>query len=151
VGEVKTVATARDPRDIYLSLLEMREHYKSPDWRWHNLSLDEMASIVKTEFKHQQQVIQNTDALIVRYEDLCTDATIVERVREHVKSSSHGLGNLGDFVYRNPDRRYEAEKHGRAITTGSVDRWRNESDPGLIHEAETFRDLLPDYCSFFGY
>ena len=152
VDDVRVVFTVRDPRDIYLSLLEMRKHFKLKNWRWHNLTIPEIAALVNTEFEHQRQIAQDHDPLTVRYEDFCRDPEReTSRVREFVESPMPDLGEIGVLNKDNPNRSYEHEKHGPVISAKSVERWKTERNPKLVTEACQLAELMGPYMDFFGY
>ena len=152
VDDVKTVLTVRDPRDICLSLMEMRKHFKLKTWRWHNVSIPRMADMLNIEFEHLRQISAEHDTLTVKYEDFCADPNReTTRIRAYVESEMPSVGQIGVLTKDNPNRRYEHIKHGAAVSAKSVSRWRREADSELKENAFWLADMMRPYMDFFGY
>lgn len=151
IPNIKVIITSRDPRDIYLSLIEMRSHYKDEGWRWRNLELSEMADILMKEFETQKEIASTVDVLIVKYEELCNNYDLLTNIKTYVESSIPVVGDIGIFNSKNPNRVYEYLKHTNKISLKSVNRWKTESDKKALENAYKFAELMSDYRKFFGY
>ncbi len=147
--EMKVIITARDPRDIYLSVY----------YRWTKLgrrsqkdvSPDEIAMDLNRQFRIQQAIAETAESYAVRYEDLCTNPDIVEDILKFVQSPLPSPGRVGGFNLLHPRRRDEYERHAGQITRKSVARWQRETDTALVARAQRVFDLMPEYCAYWGY
>jgi hypothetical protein len=151
IPDIKVIVTCRDPRDIYISLMEMRRYYKDPDWKWHRMGLSEMVDVVMPEFLRQREIVRTADAIVVKYEDLCTDPEEFARIRKHVATDIPDMGEIGYFNSNYSNRTFEVVKHGRGLSPKSVGRWRYEEDESLLVEALRFADQMKEYREFFQY
>jgi Sulfotransferase family len=143
LGDLRVVALARDPRDVYLSLAHLsRERRIRPPGP---LRPDRMAADLDREFSIQREIIRATDALTVRYEDLATDPSVVARVRAYVESPVTGPGIIGELKPRN------RAVHGRDVTALRMRRWTHEADADLLGDAHEATRRLGEYCDFWGY
>lgn len=140
------VAIGRDPRDVYLShrarVLKRGNDLPSPA---------AFAEEIGRQFQMQRGLVQATGALTIRYEDLCTDAETLSRVRAHVQSPVTGVGSVGQFTSAQTLRQSEAALHGSVLTDRRVERWARETDAEALTAAmEVFR-RLDAYTAFWGY
>jgi hypothetical protein len=143
LGPVRVVALARDPRDIYLSLASVPPTF--------NLRLDgpfgpeTVARDIEREARRQQELIEHTGALRVRYEDLCSDPGVLDRIRAFVGSPVSGTGHIGGFSANN------RAKHGTAITSRRVALHSSEPDPQRAADAAEVAARLEGYREAWGY
>jgi hypothetical protein len=144
--DARVLVTVRDPRDLWLSLEEMSERYKDPAWSYRGLGPDEAAERIEAIFRQLRELV-DMGALVVRYEDLCSDPAVVSRVLEYVDSAARH-GSIG-MVTR--DRRdWEIDRHRGALSSHSVGRWQS-ADPEARGRAERFAERLGEYRERFGY
>lgn len=147
--EMKTLLTARDPRDVYLSIHQRRLEGKA-SWSG-EFTPAAVAAELDGQFRYQVELFESTDSLKVRYEDLCTDDGTYERVKAFVGSSIPRAGAIGGHLAATPNRQEEMALHGGEVTARRVNRWREEVDEGLRKEAQRTLELMPEYCRFWGY
>lgn len=146
---MRIVLTARDPRDVYVSLAN---RFRAGKGRWRGeFSPERVAEDLLGEFRHQQDMDREHRCMRVRYEDLCMDPGCFDEIRRFVDSPLQGLGEVGAFNRSEATREHEAQLHGSQLTPKQVGRWKRESDPQLRAEAERVLDLMPEYASFWGY
>ncbi|MGH0034786.1 MAG: sulfotransferase [Myxococcota bacterium] len=141
--DTRIVVTARDPRDVYVSL-----HHKRADRGIAfkgELTPAGVAEEVERTFREQRAMLEETDALRIRYEDLCTDPGTWETLRDHVDSPLADLGSVGDL------NRHNRRVHGDTVSALHVGRWRHEPDAGLRAGAEATFERLSGYAAFWGY
>ncbi|OHB35309.1 MAG: hypothetical protein A3G70_02015 [Planctomycetes bacterium RIFCSPLOWO2_12_FULL_39_13] len=147
--EMKILLTGRDPRDIYISLFYRVKSGKG------NFSgtfcPGAVADDLNKEFQKQLEMHKETDCLKIRYEDLCTNENLFDKILTFVESEIPAIGDIGSFNALNPKRQDEYELHGDQITDKRVNRWHHESDKNLVMEAQKTFDLMPEYCEFWGY
>lgn len=140
------VAIARDPRDVFLShrgrVLKKGNALPTPE---------AFADEIARQFVLQRALIDASDALAIRYEDLCRDPGVLDRVREFVQSPVTGSGTVGQFTAQNALRARESELHGGDLTDSRVGRWRRETDADALADAQRVFDLLRDYTTYWGY
>lgn len=143
---LRVVAIARDPRDVYLShrgrVLKKGNALPSPE---------AVADELGRQFGLQQALIEATDALTLRYEDLCRDPEVLARARAFVESPVTGSGTVGQFTAQNALRARESELHGADLTDSRVGRWRREADPDALDAAHRVFDRLGAYTTYWGY
>ncbi len=145
---VRIVLTARDPRDIYLSL---KTRYLAGSAIWSGeFTPQRVADNLNTEFLHQQDMAREFDSLRVRYEDLCVQPDLMTRVLDYVDSDIREIGELGSFLRGDPKRVAEGRMHGGAITDKRVARWRQESG-NVAAEAQQVFDLMDEYREYWKY
>ena len=88
--DLRVVAIGRDPRDVYLShrgrVLKKGNALPTPE---------AFADEIDRQFSLQHALVDATESLAIRYEDLCRDPDVLERVREHVQSPVEGTGSVG--------------------------------------------------------
>lgn len=146
---LKIVLTGRDPRDIYLSLYH---RLKSGKGVWRGAYTPEaVAEDLNAEFGHQQDMWRTGRCLKVRYEDFCSDPTMVTRVKSFTGCTTPNGGGVGQFNAANPERQNEYALHGDRITSSRVARWRDEPDEKDAAQARRMPGLMPEYCGFWGY
>lgn len=153
--EMKILLTARDPRDIYLSL---HDKVKNDRVTWSGIFSPEgvfcaeaVAEGLNAEFREQLAMFETGDCLKVKYEDFCAQPEIFEQVKAFVGSAIGRVGEVGAFNAANPMRVGEYELHGNNITPRRINRWKDEADKQLLAEAQRAFDLMPDYCRFWEY
>lgn len=149
LGENRIVVTARDPRDIYLSLHRNREKFAAMGRRKAHFpggfNPQSVATHLGAQFAEQRKMLEQHNALGVRYEDLCREPQVqFARVSEHVESAIHTpslvnkTGNLGGVF-------------GESINTSRVFSWKSVDDRQLLDQAHETAALLPDYLQYWGY
>ena len=143
---LQCVAIGRDPRDIYLShrsrVLARGNALPSPQ---------QVADGLLRQFRLQRELIEATGASMIRYEDVCSDPAVLDRVREHVQSPVRGTGAVGQFTSTQSLRRGEAALHGGLLTSQRVARWTREPDREALAAAHEVFDRLEAYVEFWGY
>lgn len=145
---VRIVLTARDPRDIYLSL---RTRYLAGNAIWSGeFTPRRVAENLNGEFAHQRNMAREFDVLRIRYEDLCVQPELIKRVLDYVESDIREIGELGSFLSRDPRRVAEGRLHGGEITDIRVARWRQESGEGAAGAQEVF-DMMEEYRDYWNY
>jgi len=153
--DMKVLLTARDPRDIYVSL-----YYKVKNDRvtWSGIFSPEgvfcpeaVADSLNDEFHEQIAMFEMTDCLKVKYEDFCMQPAIFEQIKSFVGSALERVGEVGNFNAANPLRVGEFGLHGNNITGQRIQRWKYETGEKLLAEAQRTFDLMPEYCRFWGY
>jgi hypothetical protein len=147
--DMKTLLTARDPRDVYLSVHQRRLEGKA-SWRG-EFTPAALAAELDRQFHYQVEMFESTESLKVRYEDLCIDDAIYERVKAFIASPIPGTGVVGGHLAATPNRQNEMALHGGEVTTRRVNRFKDEPDEGLRKEAQLTLELMPEYCRFWGY
>src|SRR3989304_5997200 len=93
--DMKIILTARDPRDIYLSLYHKsiernKEIRVEGGFTPQNLVLN-----LKEDFEYQMEMFNTTRCLKVKYEDFCTDRMVYEQVKAFVESNIPAIGIVG--------------------------------------------------------
>lgn len=147
--EMKFLLTGRDPRDIYISLYY---RMKSGKGNFPGIFCPEaVANDLNQEFQRQIEMDKENDCLKIRYEDLCTNEKIFDKILSFVESEIPAIGAVGNFNALNPKRQDEYELHGGHITTKRVNRRHHEPDKNLVMEAQRTFDLMPEYCKFWDY
>lgn len=145
--DMRVVLTGRDPRDIYIS---MHEKHVSRDRRlgWDGpFTPDRVAEELREDFRRQVAMAERTECLKVRYEDFCTDPAVFEQVKTFVGSDIPGVGAIGELSRQEHNRRV----HGGRVSELRVERWKTETDDEIVGGAQRTRDLMSDYCEFWGY
>lgn len=104
-----------------------------------------------SEFARQLAMAKRGAFLRIKYEDLCTDPSVVQEALRFVESPIVSPGAVGGFNAENPHRREEAELHGGEITDKRVCRWASEMDRQLLDAANETYALMGEYCEFWGY
>ena len=146
--DTRIILSARDPRDIYLSL---RGRHLAGTAIWEGeFTPERVADALNSEFRHQRDMAEGRDVLKVRYEDLCLEPQIIDEVLRFVESDITTIGELGGFLRADRKRVAEGALHGGQITDKRVGRWREESGE-LADQALRVLQLMPGYCEFWGY
>lgn len=147
--QMKIILTARDPRDVYLS---MYYRMKSGKVKWKEpFSPTAVAAILNGEFAHQKQMDDSVSCLKVKYEDLSTDSALWDKVKAFTDSAIPTIGAVGTFMSSSPKRQEEHSLHKGQITDQRVARWKDEADEQLVKDAQAAFDKMPDFCAFWGY
>jgi len=147
--EMKVVLTGRDPRDIYLSL---RGKWQRGTISWRGpFNPATVAAFLNKEFGMQQGLSQAAETLCVRYETLCQEPSLIEQVKQFIKSPVPEAGTIGAYISTHPTRVIEHGVHHGEITDKSVGRWKAEPDKELLAGAIECFQKMPDYCQFWGY
>ena len=142
VAPVKVVALGRDPRDQFLSLAYRARTRRVP--LRGTFGPAAIAEDIEREFVRQRELIAATGALTVRYEDLCRDPAVLERIRRFVDSPV-GAGSIGAFETD------EHVLHDGRVSELRVNRWEREPDAGLLSQAAEVMRRLGSYCRYWGY
>ena len=148
-SEIRTILTGRDPRDIYISL-HHRVRQGKGTWKG-SFTPRAVADDLLSEFARQLGMAKRGDCLLIKYEDLCTDPSVVQEALRFVESPLVSPGGVGGFNAENPYRREEAALHGGEITDKRVRRWASETDRQLLDAANETFALMGAYCEFWGY
>ena len=149
LGDTRIVVTARDPRDIYLSLHRNREKFAAMGRQKARFpggfNPESVAAHLNTQFAQQRFMLDQLGAIGVRYEDLCANPDEqFRRVSEHVESPIqtpslvNKTGNLGGVF-------------GETINTARVYTWKQEDDSDLLEKAQETASLMPAYLAYWDY
>ncbi len=147
--DMKIILTARDPRDIYISVYNRA--IKGIGTFKSGLSAKQLARDLNREFKCQLQMFDTGSSMKVRYEDFCLDKTILSNILSFVGDQSNAIGDIGAFNALNPIRQEEYKLHGNKISDIRVNRWQHESDLEVVANAQKVFTLMPEYTEFWGY
>jgi hypothetical protein len=147
--DMRVLLTGRDPRDIYLSSQDLRQRRRTP-LRGPG-DPPSRARRLNREFHEQLQISQTAACMKVRYEDLCSDASVLAAVKSFTGCTVPEGTAVGNINRLNPLRHAEVAAHGTALSARSVARWQRETDPQLLDEAYQMARLMPEYCEFWGY
>lgn len=146
--EVRIILTARDPRDIYISL---KNRYLAGNAIWTGeFTPRRVADSLSAEFAHQLDMAGDFDVLSIRYEDLCLEPDLLGRVLTFVESDITDVGELGSFLRSDARRIAEGRIHGGLITDKRVARWRQESAENVAEARQVF-DLMGEYRDYWKY
>jgi len=138
---LKVIITARDPRDIYLSLAhKWEDRQEDAGFR---LNPVDLSLHLLEEFAHQKAMMARLDYMLVRYEDFCRHRALYDRIKEFVRSPIPDIGLI--------EGRGDGKQHGSEITTLRVCRWKTEENEQWLAEAERTFDLMPEFNEFWGY
>jgi len=147
IPDMAVIITARDPRDIYLSLLH-KSRRKAKPVRLHGpMSPKVVAEDLLRDWTFLRGIIERCRWRPVRYEDYCTIPAERAEIREFVASP---LGNSVEGELENLSE-HDRARHGTAVTARSVSRWRDEPDAALRAEAHEMLEHMAEYCEFWGY
>lgn len=145
---VRIILTARDPRDIYLSL---KTRYAAGNAIWSgSFTPERVAENLNVEFGHQLDMARARDVLPIRYEDLCLEPDLIRSVLDYVESNIPDVGELGAFLRSDRRRAAEGQIHGGRITDKRVARWRQETGDAA-EEAWQVYDLMKEYREYWKY
>lgn len=149
---MKVVLTGRDPRDIYISLYYRLNEERGKRWRG-AFEPAAVAQDLNSQFRHQVNMHEQVGAFKAKYEDVCTDPEVLERLKQYVESPipAGDVGEVGGFLAGNPRRQEEHQVHGDQITDKRVRRWAQETNEQLVADAHRAFDLMPEYCEFWKY
>jgi hypothetical protein len=155
-ANMRVIITARDPRDIYLSLSQLR---RQGDLKWTTGRLRRpkpfnpttVAGELNREFTMQKALMNNTEHQLLRYEDLCQDPTRIEAVKVFTQSTLSNTGSVGAFSSHHPKKTVESRLHNGQITPLQVYRWRSITDRKMREELEQVSELMAEYRTFWGY
>ena len=146
---LRIILTARDPRDIYLSL---RGRYIAGTAIWDSDFTPALVAVkLNEEFRYQQEMARLASVLNIRYEDLCLNPGSFKNILDFVESDISQIGQLGEFLHSDSNRVEEGNIHGGEITDRRVARWKNENDPEIVDQAFQVFRLMPDYCDYWEY
>jgi hypothetical protein len=147
--KMRVIMTGRDPRDLYISYFRK---WQRGTIRWERpFTPQTVAQELNEQFNYQLAIKNATQCLTVRYEDLCSRPKIVEEIKQFSQSPIPTQGEVGAFISTHPSRINESEIHRKAITSQQVGRWRTETDSQLLADATTLFNLMPNYCTFWGF
>lgn len=141
---MRVVVTVRDVRDIYLSLYHRRKELLTRGKLW--FETQTLLPYLREQAEALAALQSRHDHLVIRYEDLCTDPSLVEKVREFVASPVTGEGNL-----RGGADRKDLSKHGGAIDRTRVGLFAQETDEIARHNATYLFEEMADYNRRYGY
>jgi len=147
--DMKVILTGRDPRDIYLSMYRKSQRDRV-SWRG-PFNPTTVARFLNKEFEMQLALSKTVDSLSVRYEDFCRDAAVLQQVKDFAQSPIPTLGTIGAYISSHPTRTFEHDIHGGEITIKSVNRWKDETDPCLLAEANACLEQMSAYSQYWGY
>jgi hypothetical protein len=144
----KTIITCRDPKDMFASILHMRTTFKG-QWAWKELNPIEMADEFMQQFDHQKSVMQESEHIIVRYEDFCTNPLEFRRIADFTETELNCPGAIGCYTSTNQLKRWEVDLHKKKIDAVSVGR--ASQDNINAREMDIFMNTMKAYSDFFGY
>ena len=147
---MKVIMTGRDPRDIYLSMYH-RWKKDGAYQKYDLLNPIAMASILNHQFAYLVDIHRCTDSFKVKYDDLCSDESVIPKILRFVDSPLSVAGNIGQFLGTHPLRSREQEQHQGKITQISIGRWQKEQDNMALSVANQVYELMPEYREFWGY
>lgn len=101
---MKTILLGRDPRDIYLSMVYRRQN----EGAYKKYNLDDprsIATVLNNQFQLQMDICQVTDSLPVKYEVLCSQSHIREKILTFVESPLTAPEEVGQFLRKHPQLR----------------------------------------------
>jgi len=147
--DMRIILTARDPRDIYISVYHRLQQGKG-SWK-KELTPETLSTHLNNEFDRQMEMYKKAKCIKVKYEELCTNREIYPKIKAFVESEIPDTGTIGGFNAANVKRKDEYDLHGSIITDKRVHRWQQEQDKRLVAEATKIVDLMPHYCDFWGY
>lgn len=147
--DMKMIMLGRDPRDIYLSAYRKLQ-LGGTVWRGPVTPVT-IANHLKDQFSRQLAMREIVDCLTVRYEELCTDPCVRQRILSFCKSPLDDVADVGQFLKEHPIRNREYQRHGTTISNKSVYRWQGEQDSALLNDAFECASLMPEYVAFWDY
>lgn len=146
---MRIVALARDPRDVYLSLLDRAA--KGTETAREVADPAVAAEAINEQLQHQRDMIDQRGAMKVTYEQLCTDPGAFARIRDFCQSPLDEPGTPGRFNVSNVARADEAALHAGRLTPSRVERWKREPDPKRQAAADEVFRLTREFADFWGY
>ncbi len=152
LGGVRFVVLARDPRDVMLSTLDYGDQVEWHKRLWADIG-DEFIAIRHNEiWALQRAMLENSNSIAVRYEDLCLDPETFVRLCQFCELPLNKPASASRAIQAYPWRSWEIEKHGfDVVGDRSVYRWKRESDPARRRRALHVGELMQEYCRFWGY
>ena len=147
---MRIIALARDPRDIYLSLVDRAEK-DAGTARAVATDPGAVAADINRQFPFLREMVNERGALKVTYEQLCTDPDVFPRIAAHCDSPLDKPGAAGRFNASNIARADEAAMHQGRVTRSRVDRWKTEPDPQRRAGADAVFRLTREFAGFWGY
>ena len=140
----RLILCVRDIRDVVISLFDLA-------LRLNRLTVDEywIESKVVTSCQAILMMARKYPHLLVRYEDICSDACALERSAKYIGLDKHS----NEIWYQNviPFRQFEFEKHGTEISKKSLFRYRSEPPGPVLELAKRVWRKCPQYSETFGY
>lgn len=141
--ETRIVVLVRDPRGILDSLRRKEAWRENPIEFDGGLSPAALADHLREQLDAQRRMLETRTALAVRYEDLCTDPSVLDSVRAFC-----GIrGDRTDDLWRLDGHEHGA--HGDRVGNVDLDRWRH--DEPHADEAAEIHQRLADECAYWGY
>lgn len=141
--DMKVIVTARDPRDIFLSLYHRRKKIEKRGKRW--FDPDVLLEYLRAEFERQKAMIARHAHLKVRYEDFCSSPETLESIRVFAECESRGTGLLGKTYG------YDFQKHSIAVDASRTELWKRETDEIALHNAAYVFEGMREYAEYWGY
>lgn len=141
---MRVVVTVRDVRDIYLSLYHRRKELLTRGKLW--FETQTLLPYLREQADALAALQSRHDHLVVRYEDLCRDPSLVDSVRRFVDSPVSGEGNL-----RGGADRKDLSKHGAAIDSTRVGLFAQETDEVARHNATYLFEEMAEFNARYGY
>ncbi len=148
--DMRVIVLGRDPRDIYLSMLDRRDKGVGK-LAGQTLPPQRAAELLMPEFERQRAMVEDAGALSMTYERLCIDPAAFNAIAAHIDSPLKEPGRAGAFNESNPQRTDEAALHDGALTAKRIGRWRREENPDRLQAAHQLFDLMRPYAEFWGY
>ncbi|GAB4519461.1 MAG: hypothetical protein Tsb0013_23300 [Phycisphaerales bacterium] len=148
--DMRVIVLGRDPRDIYLSMLDRRRKGVG-QLKGETLTPRRAAELLLPEFEHQLEMAERLPTLNITYERLCTDPSAFDDIRTHVDSPQDRPGDAGRFNEANPQRRDEAAIHHGTLTNKRTDRWRRVDDEQTRDACEQLFEHMRAYAEYWGY
>lgn len=140
----KILLTVRDIRDVVLSAIDLALTIN-------NLVVDEYWIEIKVlESCRQLIAMSKLPCMAVRYEDLCTNPDVPRKIASFFQMQSLGTERI-NIDRLMTFRKYEIEKHGRAVSSKSVNRHEKEPFGFVLSLAETIWRRCPEYSENFQY
>ena len=147
---MRVILLGRDPRDIYLSMLDRRRKGVG-NLKGETLTPQRAAELLLPEFEYQRAMADALPTLTLTYERLCTDPDVFESIRAHCDSPLERPGDAGRFNEANPQRQDEAAIHAGAVTKKRIARWRTIDDPETERDCAEVFERMQTYADFWGY
>lgn len=148
--DMRIIALARDPRDIYLSLIDRAEK-DAGTARAVATDPGATAAEINRQFRFLREMVSERGALRVTYEQLCTDPEVFHRIATHCETPLERPGAAGRFNASNTARADEAAMHQGRVTKARVDRWKTEPNERKRAGADEVFRLTREFAEFWGY
>lgn len=147
--DLKMVMIGRDPRDIYISAYRK---WQLGTTQWPGpFTPDLLADELSEQFHRQMRMRACVDFTMVRYEELCLDPHVLQRVLSFVNSPVEEMGEIGRFLGSHHKRFHEHLLHGSELSQRRVNRWRREKDKRLLTDAHEFAARMSAYNTTWQY